>query len=218
MLSTWIGAAALALLGGTAIAQPPPPLPGSYPGAPGADTAHRHEGVYVRLFGGVGYTHMSTTAGGYDYALKGTGGSFGVAVGYTVAPNLVVYGELFDDIAMGPTLEINGESAGSSDDDVSAGVVGVGVGAAYYLAGNLYLSGTLAMAQLTAQEDNEEIAESEFGPGASLMVGKEWWVSPEWGLGVAGQLFFGQMKDSEGEDPPTWKTLAGSVAFSATFN
>ncbi len=170
----------------------------------------------MRLFLGIGYAHMASTIGDTDWAVKGTGGSFGLAVGGAVAPNLILYGEVFDDIAMGPTLEQNGQDVGSNE-NVSAGAVGLGAGLAYYLDSNLYLSGTLAMSKLTIQEDNEQTAETEFGPGASIMIGKEWWVSAEWGLGLAGQVFFGRMKD-KGDNPPTWTTTAFSLAFSATFN
>ncbi|HEY4186650.1 MAG TPA: hypothetical protein VGP07_16350 [Polyangia bacterium] len=35
-----------------------------------------------------------------------------------------------------------------------------------------------------------------FGLGFQGMVGKEWWVSSEWGLGVAAEVIFaGDMKD-----------------------
>ena len=93
-----------------------------------------------------------------------------------------------------------------------------GVGLAKYFGGNVYISGTLATARLSVQEDNQEVGRSSFGLGASVMVGKEWWVSQKWGLGVAGQAFFGRMKDSDSSSAPTWGTGAIAVAFSATYN
>jgi hypothetical protein len=38
-----------------------------------------------------------------------------------------------------------------------------------------------------------------------------------WGLGLPGQLFLGINPDT-GVDPPTWTTLGGGLAFSATYN
>ena len=70
--------------------------------------------------------------------------------------------------------------------------------------------------------DNEEVADTEYGPGLSLVVGKEWWVSDNWGLGVAAQLYAARMKDREpavaGGDAPTWRALGLNLLFSASFN
>jgi hypothetical protein len=197
-----------------AVAQPPPPppAPGYGPTYGAADpTAHRHDGFYLRLFLGLGYTSMSVDEADVD--VSGAGGAFGLALGYAVSDNFIIYGEVFDDIAVNP--EVNGGQ--NLGDDVAAGVVALGIGAAYYFQPhNIYLSGTLAMGQVTIQVDGEEVAESDFGPGLSLMVGKEWWVSPNWGVGIAAQLFAGKMKDKN--DGPDISTTAAAIAFSATFN
>ncbi len=177
--------------------------------------SHRHEGVYVRLYIGPAYTRMTASEAGSDYAIKGSGGAFGIAVGWAIKDNLILYGQLFDDIAMDPTVERDGVS--TTANDTAAGVVGPGIGLTYYLMPtNLYLSATLGMTQLTIQEDGEEVGETDFGPGLSAMFGKEWWVSANWGLGLAGQAFFGSMKDKGGS--PTWTTTAFAVVFSATYN
>ena len=197
-----------------------PPPPGAYPAQPGygyADPgAHRHDGLYVRMFLGPGYTSMKLPDA--DVELSGTGGAFGIAVGAAVQENLIIFGELFDDIAVNPDLKMNGQTIGSGS-DVSAGTVGVGAGLAYYfMPANVYVSGALTYTRLTLQQDNEEIAKSDFGPGVSLMVGKEWWVSNNWGVGVALQVFAGRMKDSDAQGSPTWETTAAALAFSATYN
>ena len=49
------------------------------------------------------------------------------------------------------------------------------------------------------------------------MVGKEWWVTQDWGLGVAGEVLFASMKDA-GDTSITWTGTAFSVVFSATYN
>jgi hypothetical protein len=54
------------------------------------------------------------------------------------------------------------------------------------------------------------------------LVGKEWWVSDNWGLGLSGQMVPGTFR---GKDPdltlglvPSWKATAFSLLFSATYN
>ena len=64
------------------------------------------------------------------------------------------------------------------------------------------------------------LEESEGGIGVNLVGGKEWWVSDNWGLGVAGQLFGARVKDKEVVmgSKPTWMLVGFSLAFTATFN
>ena len=57
-------------------------------------TAERHDGAYVRLYLGGGYLHSSGTGQGSTLTIHGPGVGFGVAVGGTVAENLIVYGEV----------------------------------------------------------------------------------------------------------------------------
>ena len=55
------------------------------------------------------------------------------------------------------------------------------------------------------------------GFGAKLAVGKEWWVSDHWGLGLAAEAVLAITPDS-GTNPPTWTTFGGGLTFSATYN
>jgi hypothetical protein len=205
-------------------APPPPPPPGGgggygYGPQPGYGYedpgAHRHDGFYLRMWIGPGYTQMKLDDA--DLEVSGTGGSFGIQAGVAVQENLILYGQLFDDIAVNPSIKQGGMSADL--DNVNAGVVGFGAGVTYYfMPSNMYVSGAVTYTQLSVQRDGEEIGESDWGPGVSLMVGKEWWVSNNWGVGVALQLFGGSMKDSTSEGSPTWSTGAAALAFSATYN
>ena len=203
---------------GAAPPPPPTPPPGYGPPPPAygyADpNAHKHDGFYLRFFLGIGYTSMELEDA--DLTVSGAGGAFGIAAGVAVSENLIVFAEIFDDIAVNPKVKAGGMTG--ETEDISAGVVAVGAGVAYYIQpSNMYVSGTLSWGQLTVQQDGEEVAETEFGPGLSLMVGKEWWVSPNWGVGGALQVYGGRMKD-KGENAPTWATQAIAIAFSATYN
>jgi len=51
-----------------------------------------------------------------------------------------------------------------------------------------------------------------------LAVGKEWWVSDNWALGLNGQFAFSSNDDSEEAGAPNWDTIWFGAAFSATFN
>jgi hypothetical protein len=194
-------------------APPPPPPPGGYyyvQRAPGAET---HDGFYLRFAIGPAFTNMRSDD--LDTTVKGVGGAFALSLGGNVARNLIIYGELVADTASDPTIEQGGTEIDT--ENVTAGSVGVGVGLAYYLDSNVYFSGTLSASQLSIQMDGEEVGESDFGPGFSAMIGKEWWVSDNWGLGIAGQLFFASMKDGDNSDI-TWQTTSAGLLFSATYD
>jgi hypothetical protein len=200
---------------------PPPPTPGSSQGymygaygksLPGH---HEHEGFFFRFGAGLGYTAMVADDPA-ETTVKGGGGNLMLAFGFNVAPRLIIYGEGIVDVAVNPTIEIDGEEFDT--DDLSAGIIGAGAGLAFYTRSNLYFSGTLALMQLSVQVDGDEVGESQFGPAFSGQVGKEWWVSSNWGLGIAGQLLLASMKDSGGSEDVTWGAAALSILFSATYD
>ncbi len=173
----------------------------------------RHVGFYARTYLGLGGVSVASERD--DLTMAGSGGVFGLALGYSVAPRLSIYGELFVNAANEPTIKMGGTEV--PNDNTNVGAVGFGVGVAYYFASNIYLSGTLGATSLSIQNDGTEVGESKAGVGVSAMVGKEWWVSENWGLGIAVQLLVASMKD-KGSDPARFGVGALGVVFSATYN
>jgi len=197
---------------------PPQPYPPqAYAAPPPAPGYHEHDGLYLRLLAGVGYLHSSTSYLGSSEKVSGVGGTFGVAVGGSVNSNLVIYGEFLGTSVSDPTIEAGGSSGTASG--VTATMAGIGPGVAYYLDGNLYLSGTLIFTKLSFSDSNssDQLASTNWGIGASLTVGKEWWVSRDWGLGVSGQFQAASMKDNGSADN-RWTGISAAILFSATCN
>jgi hypothetical protein len=209
-----------------------PPAPGSHQAPdeepqrnPGART---HDGVYLRLQLGVGYTNMSANKTGTE-TIAGDGVSFGIALGDALNSNLIIYGTLVDGVAFNPTTKMSGTLTGGPGMVASlasggglriAGVTGVGGGAAYYLDSNLFLAGSLLGSRLSVSDVVGTTMKSDWGVTLEGLFGKEWWVSDNWGLGVAGQLWLGVMSDSTLADAstPTWRLAALSVLLSASYN
>lgn len=207
---------------------PPPPPPGSSPGygygaygmtVPGV---HEHEGFFLRLGIGLGYLNMRTEILEMDFDIKGAAGNLQVAIGGNLAPNVIIFGQLFASSIAEPTVEFGDEE--EEVDDSTASIGGVGIGLAYYLPANVYFSGTLAATQLrwsVESDGDDEDAESELGPAFVGQIGKEWWASDNWGLGLAGQVLVSSNKDdddAEGEADVTWTTLGFGLLFSATYD
>ena len=172
-----------------------------------------HDGFYLRLHLGGSYLHLESEAG----SLSGPGGSVGVALGGVVAPDLILYGAFFLSSVDDPTEKTDAYGTRTIS-GVNLAMVGLGGGLAYYLPNNVYFAGTLAMMQFSlsdAVNSNGLRYDSQWGLGGQGLIGKEWWVSQDWGIGVAGEVMAASMKDRERW---TWTGTAFSLLFSATYN
>ena len=164
---------------------------------------------------------MSAGSTGTRVKASGFGTPFITALGGTIAPNLILYGSMIYEEG-NAEVTINGISAGSVNN--GAGVVGFGPGIAYYLEpANVFFGGTLRLSGLGISSSRGNTGWSSRA-GATLegQVGKEWWVSDNWGLGVSAQALVGAMKGREslaaGGEIPTWTVVMFSLLFSATYN
>lgn len=195
-------------------AQQPPPR-GYYPPPPPPPNYFTHDGFYLRLHAGLGFTHLSISG----ETISGPSLSFGAAIGGTVAPNLAIFGNFFGTSMQDPNDSFTGGSQTLSGINVT--LYGIGVGAAYYLEPvNVYLSGTLALMWWDASDSDSNFTEgrSEVGGGFQFMVGKEWWIAPDWGIGAAAEVLVGSMKDNPDVSSDRWTSTAFSLVFSSTYN
>jgi hypothetical protein len=178
-----------------------------------------HEGLYVRLHLGGGFTSISESIGsGGSVTFSGGSVSLGVSVGGAVAPNLAIFGTAFGSLVGTPNVKVSGygyDATGSSNGDI--GIAGVGAGVVYYFEPvNIYLSGVIAAMNVQADDSNGDTSyTSKFGPGFEGIIGKEWWVSQHWGLGVAGEFLAATMKDKT-TSTDTWNAAGFNLLFSAT--
>ncbi len=196
-------------------AYPPPPYgpPGYNPGPP----ENVHDGFFLRLHVGGGFTSISGSDGaGNKVKISGGSLSLGVTLGGALAENLILFGNFFMSIADRPTVEQLGVSVTSSG---SAALGGFGIGLTYYfMPVNVYVSGALAgMAFSMSDANGNDVYSTDTGVGFQGMIGKEWWVSSEWGLGVAGEFIVASMKDKDNSSIK-WSGSAFSLLFSSTFN
>ena len=96
----------------------------------------------------------------------------------------------------------------------------LGIGVTYYLPENIFFSGSIGMAAFNLQdntdEDNEIEGQTDRGIGVQVAVGKEWWVSDNWGLGVSAAFTYGAAEDKH--DLGDASAYGINIMFSATFN
>ena len=207
---------------------PPPPGYGTLPGYPPSSYApatevpppgyHKHDGLYVRLMGGG--AHLQASNSSLGATLSGFGLLASGALGYAVANNFILYGELLLTVIANPTIEQT-QAGSRSENGIELDHYALGPGLAYYIQRwDAYFSGTLTYGRLTQTQGT--VAGSggrdltNFGIGTSLTFGKEWWLSANWGLGAAVQLQLASLKDNNRDN--RWTSTELAILCSATFN
>jgi hypothetical protein len=178
--------------------------------------ARTHDGFFLQMDLGVGAMGSSAEAGGTEVDLSGGSGQFSIGLGGALTPNFVLAGQLWAVSVGDPTVKLNGDKLGEADATLS--LSGIGVQLVYYFMPiNIYISATPSLTQLSL-DDGSNSGDSETGFGMKLAVGKEWWVSDNWALGLNGQFAFSSNDDSDVAGAPSWGTGWFGLAFSATFN
>jgi len=184
--------------------------------APEAATSgkHAHDGFYLGLRLGPAFSSVGSE-GAETVELSGAGTSFDLAIGGAVAANLIVAAEFGATTVSDPTLSVAGEE--STADGYSMTSSGFGAGVSYYIMPyNMYVGAAAYLISASVEsDDGVALAESDAGFGAALRVGKEFWVSDNWGLGVNLEVQGGSMDDG---DSGTLEVSNVKFGVGATYN
>jgi cell division protein FtsB len=189
--------------------------------APGV---HAHDGLFLRFTGGPGFGiyngtgDVVTTEGEIigDPSNEGSQVGGSISLGGSVGDNLILHGDIWGSV-------VSTEKKHSQLYQ-EFGTVVVGLGVTYYwMPVNMYVTGSIGMANSflvlhegTSTNSSDDLARDlTTGVGAAVIVGKEWWVSANWALGVAIQ---GEFTYAEDEDSNLIFRHGGAkVLFSATY-
>jgi hypothetical protein len=215
--------AAAACLGAPAAhAQPiatQPAMPQQMAAPPRDPTINRHLGFFLRPDLGVGFMTTSEPTGtsSGNLTVSGPAGVFGFVVGGAVAENIILGAHIYDGVVANPTVSLSSGQSGTTS-NASLALYGIGPEFTYYwMPSNIYFSATIALTQMSLTANGNSNS-SQVGLGSRLAVGKEWWVSDHWGLGLAGHVSSSWNQDSGSVSAPMLTTWALALAFSATYN
>ena len=122
-----------------------------------------------------------------------------------------------------PSVSVDGHHIGDAQDvgrNVGVGedieIAGLGIGVTYYIMpANVYLAGSIGFGQARFEDTSGDRADSDIGIAGNFMLGKEWWVGRDWGIGVAGQMILLAAHD---DILGRVHAMALNVMFSATYN
>jgi hypothetical protein len=167
----------------------------------------------MTLGGGGGGTTISDDSNELEFS--GGQGEFTIAIGGVVTENLAIHGTLFGFSMVDPEVEFNGTSIGEANGSMTMSAVGAGL-TWWVMPANFYLSGSAGFGNLTADPDGTSSETSDTGFAMELALGKEWFVSDSWGLGVGGGFSWHTIPD--GDIPENWSGVSISLRFTATYN
>ena len=186
--------------------------------------AKKHDGFFLRLSAGAGFASSSidldlgqNPPGPGDTELYDLAGDSNFAIGGIVGKNLALHGTFWGWLVNDPDVEVNGDDVGELNGDLTMSAFGAGV-TYYFMPSNLYLTGSFGIGHLGFESDSALVpdGDTEWGPVLDMGLGKEWWVSRNWGLGLAGALGFHSFDDPDFSE--NWSGVSFAVRFSATFN
>lgn len=178
-----------------------------------ADLGKTHRGTFLRLAAGPSYVRSAVDLGRNHLEFSGSGAALSVAIGGCVTDDLALHADFFGAQAVSITVKENGAEVASGG-DTSLSSIGIGPGVTYYTPTNFYLGASLGIGRVSAREGEQKVT-SDTGVGLDLYVGKEWWASDNWGLGLAGQLVVTSVPTRVNTK---LLTTAVGVLFSATYN
>ncbi len=172
----------------------------------------RDSGLFLRLSAGFGFagTEAVVPLGEIttqELSFTGSAADLNLAIGGFVQPGLALHFTIMGWTISEPSVDYGGLSITIPND---LNMVAIGGGLTWYmLPSGLYLSANVGSGELSIED-----AESESGLAIDLTIGKEWWVSNQWSLGLAGGL--GIHKIPEPGLVDDWQGASFGIRFSAS--
>jgi hypothetical protein len=193
---------------------------------------HEHEGFFLRLGVGAGYTDAKSRMDKQYLAVRGAAFTSDLSIGWTVAGVFAAHLSVINWALPYPHFadDSTNASAWGSAHDETVTLPLVGLGATRYIAPhNVFISGAIGAGSMMLSraidphgnsvlgvDDLEQGASTHVGLGLRLQGGKEWWVSREWGICASMVLDYLHLPDKV--DGVSWQTTCLGVMFSATYN
>lgn len=146
-----------------------------------------HKGFFLSLSGGPNFSGITAKANGQtDINYNGSGPVMDLKIGGAIKENLILHATLTTNYMSGPKISSNDGSQKASN-NFMIGEDFTGGGITYYIMpSNMLLSGSMGLGNFRRMDlDADTSVSSDKGFGFQLKVGKEWWVSRRWGLGIA---------------------------------
>jgi hypothetical protein len=182
---------------------------------------HRHLGFYLSMSIGPLFGNVTDNVDTYSMDMSGTGAQFDFKIGGAIKENLILHATLISNTLPGPLIKISGTSSTKASDNLTIGEAMFGGGLTYYIMpSNIFLSGTLGLGNFSIIDSNDKSnnVSTKQGFSMQLKIGKEWWVSKKWGLGIS--FTYGKTNLTNASDGIVEKLDSNrfGILFNSTFN
>jgi hypothetical protein len=192
-------------------------------------TAYRHRGFHFHLESGGGYFYSGNETG----SASGLNIPVALSLGGAIVENLILSAELWGGVVLGPNGPIESPS-------IATAALGVNL-TYYFMPANVYLSATPSIVAVASTGtgcvaprfdsgslfvcsvghhpgDPYQVSIAKFGMRTA--IGKEWWISKHWAIGLAlqfsftlaGEVNFGTLESTKAS------ALFGGVILGLTYN
>jgi hypothetical protein len=153
-----------------------------------------------------------------DVELSGLAGALSLDLGGSIGPDFVLHGRFSSMTLVDPSESVDGEEIGRAY-DLRADAWLLGPAATFYfMPANVYVTAAVGFAWHSVHFVDEDAELSDTGIGFNLDAGKEWWVAPDWGIGVAARFWFSYVEDDIAGVGDTKDAFSGvALLFSATY-
>ena len=157
---------------------------------------HTHDGFYLSMNAGPVFGKITDQLkSGYPpgtIGFTGNGGVFDFKIGWAVRENLILHAALISNGMVGPNVETTDAYGNTNNvkapDTFGIGEAMYGLGIThYFMPSNLFVSGTLGVGNYSMMDEKDKANNGSTDTGFSLQLklGKEWWISKNWGIGVS---------------------------------
>lgn len=151
------------------------------------DDFRRHKGFYLSLSGGPNSANISSKVVNlYNLNMDGIGSVFDFKIGGAIKENMILHATLASTSMSGPKVTSSGKTERTSN-NLTVGESMIGVGLTYYIVhSNYFFSSSVGVGNFTLfDSDNMVSVSTDRGFALQIKVGKEWWISKRWALGLA---------------------------------
>jgi hypothetical protein len=186
---------------------------------------YTHDGFFLNFALGFGYQGLDYEGEDdedmYEASTSGLAFDMSYRIGGRIAPFTVLHATVLrvsNLSELETEMTSNGKTEYISTSDYSASMFLYGVGVTYFIPPrNYYVSGSVGLALFTMEDDDDYIkASSSLGLGFQLLAGKEWWISENWGIGIAVAMSYGSADDKD--DAGEMSAFGINFFITATYN
>jgi len=182
---------------------------------------HEHDGFYLSMSLGPVFGNIKDDMGSVTMDITGTGMQFDFKIGGRISENLLLHGTIISSVLPGPTVKLSNNTTFQTSNSMSVGEAMIGAGLTYYvMPSNIFFSGSVGLGNFTILDDKNDIdVSTQRGLSFQVKLGKEWWISKNWGFGIG--LTYSKTNLTNKPDDGTSEKLDSNrfaILFNTTFN